>query len=109
VSELGDVLELLHDAAGRITTLSATLREWSDEERSRHAQAAAVGNAPGTTVLWSVGDGEPVQPPRYRERRTVLHYQRPGSYRTELQPEAAAEEPTILQVCDGDASVDLRA
>jgi hypothetical protein len=34
VSELGEVLELLHDAAGRVTTLSATLGEWWDEQQA---------------------------------------------------------------------------
>jgi outer membrane lipoprotein-sorting protein len=101
VSELGEVLELLHDAAGRVTTLSATLREWWDEQQSRRAMEAAVRNAQGASHTWLVGDGEPSPPPRYREHRTSIHYQRPGRYRSERQPVAASQEPAILQVCDG--------
>jgi hypothetical protein len=101
VSELGEVLELLHDAAGRVTTLSATLREWWDEQQSRRAMEAAVHNAQGASHTWLVGDGEPSPPPRYREHRTSIHYQRPGRYRSERQPVAASQEPAVLHVCDG--------
>jgi outer membrane lipoprotein-sorting protein len=101
VSELGAVLELLHDAACRVTTLSATLGEWWDEQQSRRAMEAAARNAQGASDTWLVGDGEPSPPPRYREHRTSIHYQRPGRYRSERQPAAASQEPAILQVCDG--------
>jgi hypothetical protein len=101
VSELGEVLELLHDAAGRVTTLSATLREWWDEQQSRRAMEAVARNAQGASDTWLVGDGEPSSPPRYREHRTSIHYQRPGRYRSERQPVAASQEPAILHVCDG--------
>ncbi len=101
MSELGDVLELLHDAARRVTTLSVTLREWWDEDQSRRAMAAAVRNARGTSVTWSVGDGEPSPRPSDREHRTSIYYQRPGRYRIQRQPEAASQEPAILHVCDG--------
>jgi hypothetical protein len=40
MSELGDALELLHGAVGRITTLTGKLLEWVDEERSARALEA---------------------------------------------------------------------
>jgi outer membrane lipoprotein-sorting protein len=62
---------------------------------------AAVRNAQGASHTWLVGDGEPSPPPRYREHRTSIHYQRPGRYRSERPPVAASQEPAILHVCDG--------
>ena len=97
VSELGDVLELLHDAAGRITTVSATLWDWWDEEQSRRAAEAAAGSG----ASWSRVGGESPPRPRYSERRTVLRYRRPGRYRLEAQPDAASGQPYTLHVCDG--------
>jgi hypothetical protein len=40
MSELGDALELLPGAVGRITTLTGKLLEWVDEERSARALEA---------------------------------------------------------------------
>lgn len=101
MSELGDALELLHGAAGRVRTLSATLLLWYDEERGSHAVEAAQQRADGQRVaVLYAGKGAPRQLRQY-EQRTLVHYRHPGRYRLHRQANADARLPhDMLQVCD---------
>jgi hypothetical protein len=104
MSELGDALELLHGAAGRVATLSATLLVWYDEERGmRAAQAAQQRAGDGSVaVLYHAGNGEPPPPRRY-EQQTLVRYRHPGRYRLHRQATARVHRPhDVLQVCDGE-------
>jgi hypothetical protein len=73
MSELGDVLELLHGAAGRVRTLTATLLDWHDEERALRAVEAARHHGAAIAVLQHKG-----ALPRQYEQRTLVQY-RPGA------------------------------
>jgi outer membrane lipoprotein-sorting protein len=98
MSELGDVLELLHGAARRVTTLTATLLDWHDEERALRAVAAAQHHGAAIGVLQHKGE-----PPRQYEQRTLVHYRHPGRYRLHRQANAYVHRPhDVLQVCDGE-------
>jgi hypothetical protein len=104
MSELGDALELLHGAAGRVATLSATLLAWYDEERGMHAaEAAQQGAGDGSVaVLYHAGKGEPPPPRRY-EQQTLVRYRHPGRYRLHRQATAHVHRShDVLQVCDGE-------
>jgi hypothetical protein len=104
MSELGDALELLHAAAGRVATLSATLLVWYDEERGMRAAEAAQQRAGdgSVAVLYHAGKGEPPPPRRY-EQQTLVHYRHPGRYRLHRQATAHVHRPhDVLQVCDGE-------
>lgn len=103
MSELGDALELLHGAAGRVRTLAATLLVWYDEERGMRAVEAAQQRHPrgAIAVYRHVGRGAPPPPSRY-EQRTLVSYRQPDRYRLHRQANAAAHHPDeVLQVCDG--------
>jgi hypothetical protein len=104
MSELGDALELLHGAAARVTTLTATLLVWYDEERGMRAVEAARQRHPrgGIAVSWRVGKGAPPPPSQY-EQRILVHYRQPDRYRLHRQANAAAHWPhDVLQVGDGE-------
>lgn len=104
MSELGDVLELLHGAAGRVRTLTATLLVWYDEERGMRAAEAAqqrAGDGP-VAVLYHAGRGAPPPPRRY-EQQTLVHYHHPGRYRLHRQATTHVHRThDVLQVCDGE-------
>jgi hypothetical protein len=98
MSELGDVLELLHGAAGRVTTLTATLLDWHDEQRALRAVEAAQHHGAAIAVLQHQGE-----PPRQYEQRTLVHYRHLGRYRLHRQANAYVHQPhDVLQVCDGE-------
>jgi outer membrane lipoprotein-sorting protein len=104
MSELGDVLELLHGATGRVATLTATLHVWYDEERGvRAAEAAQQRAGPGAVAMtYHAGKGEPPQLRRY-EQQTVVHYRHPGHYRLHRQANAHVHRPhDVLQIYDGE-------
>ena len=64
MGKLGDVLELLHGARDRVTTLRATVRIWHDHGVYREAMARLEQ---GGHVVFAVGDG-----PEREERRLRL-------------------------------------
>ena len=98
MSELGDVLELLHGAAGRVTTLSATLLDWHDEERALRAVQAAQRHGAAIGVLQHKGE-----PLRQYEQRTLVHYRHPRRYRLHHQANAYVHRPhEVLRVSDGE-------
>jgi hypothetical protein len=103
MSELGDALELLHGAAARVTTLTATLLVWYDQERGMRAVEAAQQRHPrgAIAVLRPVGRGAPPPPSQY-EQRILVHYRQPDRYRLHRQANAAAHPHDVLQVCDGE-------
>jgi hypothetical protein len=104
MSELGDALELLHGAAGRVTMLTATLLVWYDEERGTRAVEAARQRHPRGAIAVSrhVGRGAPPPPSQY-EQRILVHYRQPDRHRLHRQANAAAHWPhDVLQVCDGE-------
>jgi hypothetical protein len=101
LSELGDALELLHGAAARVTTLTAALLVWYDQERGMRAIEAAQQRHPrgAIAVFRPVGRGAPPPPSQY-EQRILVHYRQPDRYRLHRQA-AAAHPHDVLQVCDG--------
>jgi hypothetical protein len=104
MSELGDALELLHGATGQVTTLTGTLLEWVDEERSMRAVEAFRRRHPdsGIAVLRHYGKGEP-EPLRQYEQRTLVHYWGPNRYRLQRQANTSVHRPyDVLEVCDGE-------
>jgi outer membrane lipoprotein-sorting protein len=58
VSELGDLLELLHGARGRVATVRAVVRIWQDPIQAQEAFRRHVEASGGTTVTWYAGDGQ---------------------------------------------------
>jgi hypothetical protein len=103
MGELGEVLELLHDAAGRITTLSATEVDWRDHERSRQAHEAAAGGQ--AQVAWYSplkGDKAPPLPAVSEQHATVSFSNPGGRYRLERDADPLIGRPPILHVCDGE-------
>jgi hypothetical protein len=86
VSELGDVLELMHGARGRYSTLRATIREWQHLERSarafeRHVDAASARGGSGSFMV-SYGFGAE-QPPEATEALIRLWVMPPAKVRME--------------------------
>jgi hypothetical protein len=92
MSELGDALELLHGAAGRVTTLMATLLIWCDMERGMRAVETARQRHPRGAIAVSrdVGKGAPPPPSQY-EQRIAVHYRQPDRYRVEAREFAISE------------------
>ncbi len=90
MSELGDLLELMHGAAGRYTTLRATIREWRHLERSqrafeRHMEAVESG---GRTMV-SYGFCAEL-PPETMEAPTRIWLAPPAKLRMERTGEGEA-------------------
>ncbi len=99
MSELGEVLELLHLGGSGITTLSATMREWVDEERQRRAfERASQTHGRGFSFMYS---GPAPPPPSEWESRTKITYQSPDRYRIEQETDTPGGRPKMLQVRDG--------
>jgi hypothetical protein len=83
VSDVGDLLELLHGASGRWRTLQCTIRSWHDTELQRRAierWQASLGQGAGQAMIFSTDGDEPspleyefnqrlwiVKPDRHRE------------------------------------------
>jgi outer membrane lipoprotein-sorting protein len=60
MSELGDLLELLHGARDRWTTVRLTIRAWRHHERSMQAWKAQQDSHEGATwTHFGIADGEP--------------------------------------------------
>jgi outer membrane lipoprotein-sorting protein len=99
MGELGDLLELLHDARNRYRTVRATIREWRHEERQRRAWEQYVASMPrdrsriGVAVSTGLASA-PVPPP---ESETILRVWLEWSdrIREEREPVTGLEESTI--------------
>jgi outer membrane lipoprotein-sorting protein len=81
VSELGDLLELLHGAAGRVDSVESRWRLWRHDDRVREAFIAHATRSGGRTV--TVGSGEPDQRSPEHDEQVRFWWQRPDSIREE--------------------------
>ncbi len=80
VTELGDLLELLHGAQAPFTTMRATFRTWTDQERAT-AAFSAMAEGRGRAAMVMVHRGRRESP---RERVDVVRIWRaPGRARVE--------------------------
>ena len=89
MSELGDLLELMHTARGRCHALRMAIRVWEDPGATRDA-AGAVGNA----VWAATGEGR-----RPVEREDRLWYSAPDRARLETGPSPSGAR--LVSVTDG--------
>lgn|GEM_PF-2496883 len=104
MGQLGDVLELLHDAQPRWDTLRATGRQWRNLPRAteaweRHFAAVQAGHPAGSVVQLTgyVPDGPQLPVPDESEDRWRLWMEQGGRVRSER---AMGDEPLIV-VFDG--------
>ncbi len=67
MSELGDLLELLHGAQRPFATLRASYRVWTHHERSTAAFMSTVKDASSVSVLYGPEDEEPIEASEYVE------------------------------------------
>jgi outer membrane lipoprotein-sorting protein len=81
-----------------VTTLTATLLDWHDEQRALRAVEAAQDHGAAIAVLQHKGE-----PPRQYEQRTLVHFRHPGRYRLLRQANSYVHRShDVLQVCDGE-------
>lgn len=102
MGELAAALELLHSATLRVGSLTATLVEWIDEERTSRAADAYARRQPSSFGVLTArhGPGEPAF--RQYEQRTQLHYAAPSRYRLVQQASDYVHRPNdLLVVSDG--------
>ena len=103
MSELGDVLELLHSAAGRYATLRATIREWHHLERSqrvweRHFEAMRARSGTAGIAFYGVSD-ESAPPPETME--AVIRFWNAANGKRRMERNAGlGDEHTV--VSDGE-------
>jgi outer membrane lipoprotein-sorting protein len=104
VGNLGDVLELLHDAEPRWKTLRAVGRQWHHNPRAsevfeRHFAAIEAGQPPGAVVRFTgyVPDGSQPPVPDENEERWRLWIERGGRTRAEF----SMGNETVSVVFDG--------
>jgi hypothetical protein len=86
VSDVGDLLELLHGAADRWQTLQCTIRSWHDTElqgRAIERWQASVGRGAGQTIIFSTDGDEPR--PRTYEFNQRLWIVKPDLLREEAE------------------------
>ena len=100
MGELGDLLELLHDARNRYRTVRATIREWRHEERQRRAWEQYVASMPRDRsrvgVAVSTGPASaPVPPPGVRDDPPGLARVGPDRIREEREAVTGLEESTV--------------
>lgn len=104
VGKLGTVLELMHDARNRWTTVRAEVREWRDEELSsraveRHMERDVAEGRSFASVYFPV-DRSKIVPP-VTEARTRVWFDGPRRVREERQVlQGVGEE--LVGVLDGD-------
>jgi outer membrane lipoprotein-sorting protein len=80
---LGDLLELLHGAAGRVGSVESRWRLWRHDDRVREAFIAQAKHSGGRTV--TVGGGEPGERSPVHEEQVRFWWQRPDSIREERE------------------------
>lgn len=96
MSELGDLLELMHGARHRYRTVRATIREWRHVERARQAFERANESRRGTMYAWVASDER--EDPETHESRTRVWYESAERFRVE---ELSGDRAGHLTVQDG--------
>ncbi|MEA2186790.1 MAG: hypothetical protein QOK16_1801 [Solirubrobacteraceae bacterium] len=94
MSELGDLLELLHGAGGSFQTLASRWRCWRHDERAHAAFMAA--HAGSGSVVSVYGEG-PSQPPEHEEE-VRLWVARPDRMREEHDDSTRGQATLAVQV-----------
>jgi outer membrane lipoprotein-sorting protein len=103
MSELGDLLELMHGATGRYASLRATIREWTHLERTgqaveRHMQALEAGGRGNRMVSYGYPGSDELQP-EVHETVMKLWLASPETWRLERHGGQVEEQ---LVVTDGE-------
>ncbi len=80
MSDVGDLLELLHGAGDRRRTVHATVRSWHHCSRGPRAFERHVAASSSTMSARCAGEGEP---PETSERREEIRIAKPGPGRQE--------------------------
>lgn len=93
----GDLLELLHDALGKVTTLKAEYRDWSRPAPSL-SLVAEMGGSEGEGLAPRLRWGGPGPFSRPREARRTIHLNSAGQLRVEVRRNGRLER---LGLCDG--------
>ncbi len=96
---LGDTLELLHLASGRLTTVEAVGQEWHNTELSRQAMERIQNHS--IAMLTSRGKNARIISPEYR-RSYHCFYKSPSSWRVEYEASADMNQSKMLQVSNGE-------
>ena len=89
MSELGDVLELLHGAHRRFTSVRATIREWHHHERSERAFARFAEGRGGSIGAVFATRSEEGPPPPATETVVRLWWEPPDRLREEREEHRA--------------------
>lgn len=98
MGELGNFLELLHDARNRFRTVRATIREWSHEERRRRALEQYVASRPrGSSRVGVAVSSRPASAPVSFESETILRvwFEWPDRVREEREVVTGSAETTV--------------
>ena len=82
MTERGDLLELLHGAAGSFHTIASRWRLWRDDQRA-HAAFTAAHAASGSVVVAAYAEGPPQPPPSWHEEEVRLWIAKPDRIREE--------------------------
>lgn len=92
MSELGDLLELLHRGGRDLRTIGATLATWRDNERAQRAFGRYTSQAASLPVAQAVARGEL---PAILETTVRLWLERPGKSREETEEPDGTLRQTI--------------
>ncbi|HEX9342719.1 MAG TPA: hypothetical protein VF995_03775 [Actinomycetota bacterium] len=106
MTELSEVLELLHRGGSGISTLSATMRHWVDMDRQHAAfeRAASESGNQGFSMA-SMSASRPGPPPhRRQEYQLTFRYRSPDKYRSEQGGNTPYGPPKSLHIRDGTRS-----
>jgi outer membrane lipoprotein-sorting protein len=104
MSELGDLLELIHSAHQSFTTVSGVLRTWRDSDlgkaamRELHERETAAGSSSDLLVLFRSG---PEETPNEVVERIRFWYERPDRIREEYESDHPAGRNGRKAVRDG--------
>jgi hypothetical protein len=85
VSELGEILELIHTSVGRWRTVQASGREWVHHARSRESWERSIPTDRGSSVIVAFGEDEAGPPePDESVERWLLYMEKPNKTRAEF-------------------------
>lgn len=109
MSEIGELLELLHGARRRYRTVRGVLRHWSRMSRVQEAherwqrKLREAGHAHGTAyaMLIALGEGPPAEPPD-RQEQVVRFWSEPPARLREEAESVAPERYEHVTVRDGE-------
>lgn len=90
MTNLANVLELIHGGADSFRTVRATIRVWHDSEKIQRAfereieEEQAVGEGAGTVLMFAVGDPDAEPSPTESEEMVRLWLEKPRKRREEV-------------------------